>query len=208
MLKEKLKGIFQKKEGQTNKRKIENLVVFLIILIITVIIINSIWNDNNTQKDNDSLNEKNKRLATENLENYKSIDENKDNITKELEEILESIKGVGKVKVMLTYARTSQIVPIYNEDLTEKNTEETDQSGGTRKITETDTNKEVVYKEENGEKVPITQSTVKPQIEGAIITAEGAKNAEIKTNIVQAVEAVTGLATHKVQVFEMKDERS
>ena len=205
MLKEKLKGIFQKKEGQTNKRKIENLVVFLIILIITVIIINSIWNDNNTQKDNDSLNEKNKRLATE---NYKSIDENKDNITKELEEILESIKGVGKVKVMLTYARTSQIVPIYNEDLTEKNTEETDQSGGTRKITETDTNKEVVYKEENGEKVPITQSTVKPQIEGAIITAEGAKNAEIKTNIVQAVEAVTGLATHKVQVFEMKDERS
>ena len=29
-------------------------------------------------------------------------------------------------------------------------------------------------------------------------------NKEVKTNIVQAVEAVTGLATYKIQVFEMK----
>jgi stage III sporulation protein AG len=42
-----------------------------------------------------------------------------------------------------------------------------------------------------------------PTIEGAIITAEGANDANIKSSIVQAVEAVTGLATHKIQVFEM-----
>ena len=29
------------------------------------------------------------------------------------------------------------------------------------------------------------------------------KNSEIKTNIMQAVEAATGLETHKIQVFEM-----
>ena len=28
---------------------------------------------------------------------------------------------------------------------------------------------------------------------------------QTKTNIVQAVEAVTGLPTHKIQVFEMKN---
>ena len=44
---------------------------------------------------------------------------------------------------------------------------------------------------------------VNPKIEGAIITAKGANNAEVKNNIIQAVEAVTGLATHKIQVFEM-----
>ena len=44
-----------------------------------------------------------------------------------------------------------------------------------------------------------------PVIEGAIITAQGATDANIKTSIVQAVEAVTGLATYKIQVFEMKD---
>ena len=63
-----------------------------------------------------------------------------------------------------------------------------------------------VYKEENGEKVPITQSIISPSVEGAIITAEGAGNATVKTNIIQAVEAVTGVATHKIQVFEMSKE--
>lgn len=38
------------------------------------------------------------------------------------------------------------------------------------------------------------------------MTADGAANATVKNNIVQAVEAVTGLQTHKIQVFEMKKE--
>lgn len=75
--------------------------------------------------------------------------------------------------------------------------------GGSRKVTQTSTKKEVIYQEMNGEKVPVTQSIIKPKIEGAIITAIGAKDSNIKTNIVQAVEAATGLATHKIQVFEM-----
>ena len=75
--------------------------------------------------------------------------------------------------------------------------------GGSRKISETSSKKEVIYQEINGEKVPVTQSIIKPQIEGAIITAVGAKDSIIKTNIVQAIEAATGLATHKIQVFEM-----
>ena len=42
-----------------------------------------------------------------------------------------------------------------------------------------------------------------PKIEGAVIIAEGGKNAEIKTNIIQAVAAATGISTYKIQVFEM-----
>lgn len=57
----------------------------------------------------------------------------------------------------------------------------------------------------DGEKKLITQSVISPKIEGAIITAKGANKPEIKTNIIQAVEAVTGLATHKIQVFEMSN---
>ena len=49
---------------------------------------------------------------------------------------------------------------------------------------------------------PVTGKTVYPTIEGAIVTAEGASNSGVKANIVAAVEAVTGLGTHKIQVFE------
>ena len=80
----------------------------------------------------------------------------------------------------------------------------TDTQGGTRKVVETDTKKEIVYDEKSGTKTIITQSIVSPKIEGAIITAEGGNNTNTKANIIQAVEAVTGLPTHKIQVFEME----
>lgn len=75
--------------------------------------------------------------------------------------------------------------------------------GGNRKLSQTSTKKEVIYQEVDGRKIPVTQSITKPKIEGAIITAVGAKDINVKTNIIQAVEAVTGIATHKIQVFEM-----
>ena len=57
--------------------------------------------------------------------------------------------------------------------------------------------KKVIYQEQNGTKTPIVQKTVEPKIEGAIITAKGASDINVKTAIIQAVEAATGLATHK-----------
>ncbi len=122
-----------------------------------------------------------------------------------LENILSNIKGVGKTKVLITYSQTSQIIPMYDEDSSTSTTEETDSGGGTRTVKESTTKKDVIYEDKNGTKTPITQSVINPKIEGAIITAQGANDANIKTSIVQAVEAVTGLATYKIQVFEMKD---
>ena len=86
----------------------------------------------------------------------------------------------------------------------ESSTDETDSSGGTRAIKETDTQKEVVYKENNdGSKEVITQSISSPKVEGAIVVAQGADSLDVKASIIQAIEAATGLATHKIQVFKM-----
>lgn len=93
---------------------------------------------------------------------------------------------------------------MYNENAKSSTTEETDTSGGIRKIQESDSQRDIIYQEKDGIKEPMTKKVIEPKIEGAIITAKGASNPEIKTNIIQAVEAVTGLATHKIQVFEMQ----
>ena len=64
----KIKSMILKKpevkegEGKTNKRKIENLAVFVVILIVTLIIINLIWGESpKTQKEPTS--DPNKKLA-------------------------------------------------------------------------------------------------------------------------------------------------
>lgn len=203
MITDKIKELISQKKEEPNKKKIENLVVFLIILIITIIVINVIWSGDKKSDNSESTSDKNKKLASDTQTVQTSNNETSDDLVLKLEDILSKINGVGKVSVMITYSKTSQTVPLYNQDSSEKNTEESDKQGGTRKVTETGTKTEIVYKEVNGEKIPITQSIISPTIEGAIVTAEGANNITVKTNIIQAVEAVTGVATHKIQVFEM-----
>ncbi len=186
MLIEKIKNFINKNQELNRKKTIENLVVFVIILIIVLLSINVIWNKDK-KEDNKSTIDENKKLATieENSKDDNSLTSEK------LENILSKINGVGKVKVYITYSQTSQIIPIYNEDISQKDTQEEDTQGGTRKVVETDTKKEVVYDEKSGSKTIITQSIVRPKIEGAIVTAEGGNNTNTKANIIQAVEAVT-----------------
>lgn len=211
MLKEKfdkIKSMIVKDEKGNSKKKIENLVVFAIILIITIIIINYVWNDGerNTVK-NKSDNEQSsyKQLASELKTTSNNSITTKTDLEQKLEDILAKIEGVGKVNVLITYSQSSEIVAMFNEISKTSSTQEEDSEGGTRKVDETDTTKEVIYTQENGVNVPVTQKVINPTIEGAIITAVGANNATTKTNIIQAVEAVTGLATHKIQVFEKQN---
>ena len=206
MFRDKLKKVINSNDHESNggndKKKIENLVFFIVILIITIVIINIIWNGNKTtnkQEDNPSS----KQLATSTDEQIKQDTTQTTNLEEKLEAILSKIHGEGNVKVCINYSESSEVVAMYNETSKVSDTEESDTSGGTRKIQETDSQKDIIYKEENGEKTPITQKVVQPKIEGAIITAKGANDMTTKTNIIQAVEAATGLATHKIQVFEM-----
>ena len=130
MLKEKLDKIkekFKPKEGENNKRKIENLVLFVIILIVTIVAINYIWNGDNSKSDTITNDASGKRLASEeNIITNDATTSSSDGIEEKLENILSNIKGVGEVKVLITYSQTSRVIPMYDEDTSSTITEETD----------------------------------------------------------------------------------
>ena len=202
MFKEKLKALSENnKNSGDNKKKIENLVFLIIVLIITIVIINYIWNGKDKNK-SQSTNSVGKELASISVSDTQSQSSN-DNLEARLENILKNIDGVGSVKVFINYSESTETVAMYNENSKTSTTEEKDKSGGVKKTETVDSQKEVVYQDDNGSKKPIIQKTVEPKIEGAIITEEGANNTGEKTSIIQAVEAATGLPTHKIQVFEM-----
>lgn len=189
---------FFKKNGEENdkKKNIENIIVFIIILIITVLIINVMWSSDDNKSKNKSED------TTKVLAQTTTANEEQDNLENRLENILESINGVGKAKVLIKYSESSSVVAVYNETKSESTTQENDGSSN-KDVKQTESKKEVAYTDENGKNTPITEKVIMPVIEGAIITAQGAGNANIKASIVSAVEAVTGLAVHKIQVFEM-----
>lgn len=194
---DKLKNIFQNKD-----KKKENLISLLIILVITLIIINRIWNDDEI-KTKEELKE-DAYLATIKSEDISDvnlkIDENEsgnvnriksNDLEERLKKILETLKGVSNVSVMLTYNESSSQVPIYN--INESNSKNKDEET-------TSIEKEVVVDSESN---IVLEKVLNPKIEGAIITAKGVSDPTVKGNIISAVEAVTGVMTHKIQVFEM-----
>lgn len=189
---EKIKNMFNNKE-----KRIENLVSFLIILVITLIVINKIL-DKEEENIIDYKNQVGVELAKTSTEEV----DISDNLEKKLENILSKISGVGKVSVLLTYKESNTLVPIYNVNSSKSIIEEKDTSGGSR-ITETENMEKDVITDSSSN--IITEKIAMPKIEGAIITAQGASNSSIKGNIISAVEAVTGIASHKIQVFEMEE---
>lgn len=201
MLKEYINKILKNTQEGNEKRKIENMVVFLILLIIVIISVNVIWKSDNKQNSN-NRSEGNNTYSNQAV--LASNNEGKDDLEKRLENILSQVEGAGEVSVMLSYSSTSQTVPMYDESESSTVTEETDNAGGQRKVSQSDYKKNVVYKEEGSQKEPITQTIKTPEITGVIVICDGAKSPTIKADITNAVSAVTAVATHKIQVLERK----
>ncbi len=125
MFKEKIKSLMLKENSNDSKKKIENIVVFIIILIITVIAINYIWNGKKETSENKKTTvDTTKQLASDN--NIENSDDSKTSIEKELESILSNIEGVGDVKVLITYSQSSEVVAMYNENSKNSQVEEKD----------------------------------------------------------------------------------
>ncbi len=120
MLKDKIYKLIK----SNNKKTLENLVVFLVLLIITVISINIIWKTND--KNSYNLQEENYTVLANEMYNSNNLETNEYNLEKELESILEKIQGVGKVQVLITYSESSEIVVLKNEQKNLSRTEESD----------------------------------------------------------------------------------
>ena len=157
---DKIKKIFTNKE-----KRMENLISFLIILIITLIVINKIL-DNEEMTNTDYKIEAGVELAIEKNETDST------DLEKRLENILSKISGVGEVSVLLTYKESSSIVPIYNINSNISTVEEKDTSGGSR-ITETESLQKDVVTDSSSDIV--IEKNVMPIVEGAIITATRGK---------------------------------
>ena len=105
---EKIKNIFNEKD---EKKKTENLIAFLIILVVTIILINKIWNDDSKVKDEMYQRSQESQLVstTSNKEVALVSNGEEDCLEKRLEDILSKISGVGKVDVLITYQKENPL---------------------------------------------------------------------------------------------------
>lgn len=123
-----------------------------------------------------------------------------DTTEKELENILNQIKGVSQVSVMVTYETTAEVVPAMNVTNSTQESEEKDSEGGIRNTKDENITKNVVTSTDKNSLIVIKE--IKPEIKGVVVVAKGAENIVIKNSIIEAVRTIFQIPSYKVMVYE------
>lgn len=113
-----------------------------------------------------------------------------------LSRLLSSMEGAGRVEVILRYASGPRT--IYQTDSTQE------VSSDAESKTSTVTVETVLAASGGSTETPLTVQTMSPSFEGAVVAAEGADNATVKLNLVNAVSSLTGLGAGDITVIKMK----
>ena len=113
-------------------------------------------------------------------------------LTQELEEILSSIEGCGRVKVLLTYSAGEEHIYQQDTDVTSS-----DKTAGESSST-------VIVSDGGRSESPVMRQIIPPVCRGAVIVCQGGDSPVVQLAIVQAVSSATGLTADKITVLKMK----
>lgn len=195
----RLKEFFEKIFSNGERKKlIENSIIVIVIGIIIVIAGGALFD---RQEDKAPVQQSLEGTTEQQVGNVMKPDE-KSELEKKLEEILSKINGAGKVDVLVTYESGNELIPATDTSKKENVTQERDSGGGTRDVKSNEMESKVVFEDQGGSKKPVILKELQPGVKGVIIVAEGATDPRVKENLSKAVQVITGVAIHKVQVFE------
>lgn len=119
-----------------------------------------------------------------------------------LAEVLGTIRGAGKVEVMITYETGPELIPAMSvdSDSNEAETLDGEKTSTTRKITE---RSEPATLTGSGGNSTIILVEKKPVARGVIVVAEGAADVAVRLDLQRAVKAVLNIPLSNIEIFEM-----
>ncbi|HOV79833.1 MAG TPA: hypothetical protein PK728_06950 [Bacillota bacterium] len=133
------------------------------------------------------------------------MSEEEQELSRKLSEMLGRVEGAGKVEAAVRLASSARSEYAVNTSTGKKTTQERDQSGGTRLITEdTGSDQLVMNKNGTGGEQPVVEQKLAPKVAGVMIVAEGAGNAGVKEKIFEAARVALGVESHRIIVLPME----
>lgn len=116
--------------------------------------------------------------------------------------ILKTVDGVGQVDVMIVLKSSEEKVLRVDKNKSDSSTDETDSSGGTRKLASTEQQESTILTGSGENTAPIVEKEIRPELEGVIISAQGGGSPTVKAEISGAMEALFNLPPHKIKVLK------
>lgn len=122
-----------------------------------------------------------------------------------LEENLRFVEGAGRVRVLITLAGSEEQILTRDGQEEASDTQETDAAGGSRHISETKVDKSVVRTvDERGKDVPLVVRTIAPEVEGVVVIAQGAGNARVRRDIIEAIQVLFEVDMNRIAIIKMQ----
>ncbi|QGT98956.1 hypothetical protein SYNTR_0363 [Candidatus Syntrophocurvum alkaliphilum] len=188
--------------GSDDKEKTEKLPnmgkksKYLLVLIISLGILALIWPmgktpEEETTKIIDSTNIKQSSVETGNVKNE---------LSRELEAILSQINGAGIVNVSLNLSSEGVKTYATNKRDERRETYETDNTGGDRKIIEENQTRDLAVS--TGEALLLEKKS--PEVVGVLVVAEGARSSVIKEKLTDVTSTLLNISPHQVRVVPRK----
>ncbi len=175
---EKLKELLNK------DKKMSNLILIAVLLVIVLIFMNYIFNEP----------EKNSNGTTATLS--ENIMESSEDIESKLANIIQKIDGVETANVMVSFSSTEKIIPVYDTKENIDTTTDEDKTSSKKTVEKT-----VAYEGEGSSKSALLESKQTAEATGAIVVVNGSITESVKLEIKEAVSMVTSVPLHKVQIF-------
>ena len=106
--------------------------------------------------------------------------------------LIAKIKGAGRVDVMLTLDSGTSVVLASNDET------KTVSNGSSSTTT---VSASPIILQQNGSNMPLIVEEVIPRIKGVVIVSSGAKDVNVRLNILNAVQTLTGLTNSQIQIL-------
>lgn len=120
-----------------------------------------------------------------------------------IESLLSKVEGVGKTQVIVSVKNTAEKIIATDSDSSEENVSENDSTGGSRISQKTQSTSENIMYDTSDGNAPFVKRENMPKIEGVIVAAQGGGDGTVEADITSAIEALLGVAAHKIKVMKM-----
>ncbi len=197
---EKLQNVLEEKKIQKWFQK-DNLIILVLAGVLLLVI--NLPTEKKQDETKKNATEAGTMVSVTEERRFGDLYEYTEYLEEKLETILVNMKGVGRVKVMLTLETSEEQVVEKDEPITRDNTTETDTQGGNRNIYKMDSGQETVFMKQGSDEIPYVSKTVLPKISGVLIIAQGAGSGNNSKNISEIAQALFGVEAHKIKVVPM-----